>query len=72
MLTKLATFVHAHGRGVLLVAVLGAAIAGAFGFGVANHMSPTRRMTRRRNRSRPRTASRRRRIAKSIPASWRS
>ena len=40
MLTKLATFVHAHGRRVLLVAVLGAAIAGAFGFGVAKHMSP--------------------------------
>ncbi|HEV2922603.1 MAG TPA: MMPL family transporter [Solirubrobacteraceae bacterium] len=40
MLTKLATFVHAHGRRVLLVAVLGAAIAGAFGFGVEKHMSP--------------------------------
>jgi RND superfamily putative drug exporter len=40
MLTNLATFLHAHGRRVLLVAVLGAAIAGAFGFGVAKHMSP--------------------------------
>jgi uncharacterized membrane protein YdfJ with MMPL/SSD domain len=40
MLTRLATFLHAHGRRVLLVAVLGAAIAGAFGFGVAKHMSP--------------------------------
>src|SRR5947209_7625329 len=40
MLTKLATFVHAHGRRVLLVAVLGAAVAGAFGVGVAKHMSP--------------------------------
>jgi hypothetical protein len=40
MLTNLATFVHAHGRRVLLVAVIGAAIAGAFGFGVAKHMSP--------------------------------
>jgi uncharacterized membrane protein YdfJ with MMPL/SSD domain len=40
MLTNLATFLHAHGRRVLLVAVMGAAIAGAFGFGVAKHMSP--------------------------------
>src|SRR3954447_12330000 len=40
MLTSLATFLHAHGRRVLLIAVLGAAIAGAFGFGVAKHMSP--------------------------------
>src|SRR3954447_23044594 len=40
MLTNLATFVHAHRRPVLLVAVLGAAVAGAFGFGVAQHMSP--------------------------------
>jgi RND superfamily putative drug exporter len=40
MLSNLATFLHAHGRRVLLVAVLGAAIAGAFGFGVAKHMSP--------------------------------
>ena len=40
MLTNLATFLHAHGRRVLLGAVIGAAIAGAFGFGVAKHMSP--------------------------------
>src|SRR5947208_13140914 len=40
MLTRLATFLDAHGRQVLLVAVLGAAVAGAFGFGVAKHMSP--------------------------------
>jgi uncharacterized membrane protein YdfJ with MMPL/SSD domain len=40
MLTRLATFLDAHGRRVLLVAVIGAAIAGAFGFGVAKHMSP--------------------------------
>src|SRR2546430_4046385 len=40
MLTNLATFIHANGRRVLLVAVLAAAIAGAFGFGVAKHMSP--------------------------------
>jgi RND superfamily putative drug exporter len=40
MLTNLATFIHGNGRRVLLIAVLGAAIAGAFGFGVAKHMSP--------------------------------
>jgi hypothetical protein len=40
MLNNLATFLHAHGRRVLLVAVIGAAIAGAFGFSVAKHMSP--------------------------------
>jgi uncharacterized membrane protein YdfJ with MMPL/SSD domain len=40
MLTDLATFIHANGRRVLLVAVLAAAVAGAFGFGVAKHMSP--------------------------------
>src|SRR6266516_2208489 len=40
MLTRFATFLEAHGRRVLLVAVLAAAIAGAFGFGVAKHMSP--------------------------------
>ncbi len=40
MLSGLATFVDAHGRRVLLVAVAGAAIAAVFGFGVAKHMSP--------------------------------
>ncbi|HEY2436998.1 MAG TPA: MMPL family transporter [Solirubrobacteraceae bacterium] len=40
MLNRLATFIDAHGRRVLLVAVAGAAVAGAFGFGVAKHMSP--------------------------------
>ena len=40
MLARLATFIEANGRRVLLVAVLAAAIAGAFGFGVAKHMSP--------------------------------
>ncbi len=40
MLANLATFIHANGRRVLLVAVLAAAIAGVFGFGVAKHMSP--------------------------------
>src|SRR3954449_9488093 len=40
MLTNLANLIHAHGRRMLVVAVLAAAIAGAFGFGVAKHMSP--------------------------------
>jgi RND superfamily putative drug exporter len=40
MFTNLATFLHGNGRRVLLVAVLGAALVGVFGFGVANHMSP--------------------------------
>jgi len=40
MLSNLATFLHANGRRVLLVAVIGAAIAGAFGFGVAQSPSP--------------------------------
>src|SRR5438874_6590287 len=40
MLTNLATFIDANGRRVLLVAVLAVAIAGAFGLGVAKHMSP--------------------------------
>ena len=40
MLTNLATFIHANGRRVLLVAVLAVAIAGAFGVGVAKRMSP--------------------------------
>src|SRR5438128_3559480 len=40
MLTRLASFIDAQGRRVLLVAVTVAAIAGAFGFGVEKHMSP--------------------------------
>jgi RND superfamily putative drug exporter len=40
MFAKLAKFTHANGRRVLFVAVIGAALAGAFGFGVAKHMSP--------------------------------
>jgi hypothetical protein len=40
MLTRLATFLHAHGRRVLLVALVAVPIAGAVGFGVAKHMSP--------------------------------
>jgi len=40
MLTNLATFLHGRARRVLLVAVIGAAIAGAFGVGVAKYMSP--------------------------------
>jgi uncharacterized membrane protein YdfJ with MMPL/SSD domain len=40
MLGSLARFLHANGRRVLAVAVIGAAIAGAFGAGVAKHLSP--------------------------------
>jgi RND superfamily putative drug exporter len=40
MFGKLAKFAHANGRRVLFVAVIGAAIAGAFGVGVEKHMSP--------------------------------
>src|SRR5882762_9926068 len=40
MLTGLATFLHVRGRRVLVAAAIGAAIAGAFGFGVAKQMSP--------------------------------
>ena len=40
MLTRLGSFLHAHGRRVLMVAVLLAAVAGALGFGVAKNMSP--------------------------------
>jgi RND superfamily putative drug exporter len=40
MLTRLATFLHAHGRRVLLVAVIGIAVAGAFGASVSKHLSP--------------------------------
>src|SRR5437868_14204387 len=40
MLTRLATFLHAHRRRVLSVALLGAVLAGVFGSSVAKHMSP--------------------------------
>ncbi len=40
MLSRLATCLYAHRRRVLLVAVVGAAVAGAFGAGVAKHLSP--------------------------------
>jgi putative drug exporter of the RND superfamily len=40
MLSNLATLLHAHGRRVLLFAVIAAVIAGAFGVGVAKHLSP--------------------------------
>jgi uncharacterized membrane protein YdfJ with MMPL/SSD domain len=40
MLTRLADFLHAHGRPVLIVAVIGAAICGVFGIGVARDLSP--------------------------------
>jgi uncharacterized membrane protein YdfJ with MMPL/SSD domain len=37
---RLATFLHAHRGRVLVVSVIGAAIAGAFGFGVAKRLGP--------------------------------
>ena len=40
MLTRLADFLHAHGRRVLIVAVIGVAVCGVFGAGVAKHLSP--------------------------------
>ena len=40
MLTRLADFLHAHGRRVLIITVIGAAICGVFGAGVAKHLSP--------------------------------
>jgi putative drug exporter of the RND superfamily len=40
MLSRLATFLHSNGRRVLLLAAVGAAIAGVFGAGVASHLSP--------------------------------
>jgi RND superfamily putative drug exporter len=40
VLSRLATFLHANGRRVLAGAVVAAAIAGMFGFGVTKHMSP--------------------------------
>src|SRR5882757_918060 len=40
MLGRLAAFLYANGRRVLIVAVVGAIAAGAFGFGVAKRMSP--------------------------------
>lgn len=40
MLTRLATFLHDNGRRVLALAVIGAVVAGVFGFGVAKRLSP--------------------------------
>jgi RND superfamily putative drug exporter len=40
MLESLAGFLYANGRRVLIVAVIGAVLAGVFGFGVAKRMSP--------------------------------
>jgi putative drug exporter of the RND superfamily len=40
MLGRLATFQYVHGRRVVFAAIVAAAIAGAFGSGVATHMSP--------------------------------
>ena len=59
-------------RRVLLVAVIGAAIAGAFGVGVAKHMSPYGANDPATKRSRRRTGSRPRPAGRSTPGSWRS
>ncbi|HWF55223.1 MAG TPA: MMPL family transporter [Solirubrobacteraceae bacterium] len=40
MLDRLAARLHAHGRAILAVAIVGAAIAGAFGAGVTSRLSP--------------------------------
>ncbi len=40
MFARLATFLHARGRLVLAIAVIGAAVAGVVGAGVAKHLSP--------------------------------
>ncbi len=40
MLTRIADFLYAHRRRVLMIAVIGAAICGVFGAGVAKHLSP--------------------------------
>jgi RND superfamily putative drug exporter len=40
MFDRLATFTYSNRRRVLLVAVIGVAIAGVFGAGVSNHLSP--------------------------------
>ncbi len=40
MFTTLASFLHANGRRVLFAAVIGAAVAGVFGAGVAKRLSP--------------------------------
>ena len=40
MFEKLATFAYSNRRRVLFVAVIGAVIAGVFGAGVSNHLSP--------------------------------
>ena len=40
MLTRLADFLHTHGRRVLIIAVIGAAVCGVFGVGVAKDLSP--------------------------------
>jgi uncharacterized membrane protein YdfJ with MMPL/SSD domain len=40
MLNRLATFLHTHRRRVLFIAVIGAAVAGVLGAGVAKRLSP--------------------------------
>ena len=40
MFVSVARFLHANGRRVLVAAIIGAAVAGAFGAGVSKHLSP--------------------------------
>ena len=40
MFEKLATFVYANGRRVLILAVVGAVVAAVFGAGVSKYLSP--------------------------------
>src|SRR5512142_2581506 len=40
MLSRLADFLHANGRRILFAAVVGAAVCGVLGAGVAKHLSP--------------------------------
>ena len=40
MLSRLANFLHANGKRVLALAVIGAAVAGTLGAGVAKYLSP--------------------------------
>src|SRR6201984_126819 len=40
MLTRLAGFIHSRARAVLAAAMIGAVLAGVFGFSVSKHLSP--------------------------------
>jgi hypothetical protein len=72
MLTRLATFLYAHARRVLLVVLIGAPIAGAFGFGVATHMSPYAANDPATQSFRRPIGSKRLPAARSTRGSWRS